>query len=101
MNNTEFAELLLTRIYDLAEKNGHHTVVNFIDEAKKFGITDQGKVENIADYLKNRGLIDASFTVRWSTRFYNRKWCNFCRKRWRHRNYFKIPKCAEFVHRKH
>jgi len=63
MTNTELAELFITLVYDEAESKGHHTQV-FLDEiAKKFGVTDQSKVINVAKYLDSRGLIKGIFRI--------------------------------------
>jgi hypothetical protein len=57
MTNMELAELFLTTIFDEAEAKGHTTQVHLDVVADKFGVTDQMKVRNAADYLHSRGLI--------------------------------------------
>ena len=63
MTNTQLAELLLVRLYDLAEAEGHGKWYSLNEIAAEFGVTDKGKVFNIADALEDRGLIQASFTM--------------------------------------
>ena len=62
MTNTELAELLLTTVFDTAEKEGHHTPVPLVKVAQQFGIKDAVKVYNLAKFLESRGLIDPLYT---------------------------------------
>jgi len=62
MKNIELAELLLTRIYDIAENEGHGSIIDLMEESQKFGIKDRGKVDNIAEYLASQGLINADYS---------------------------------------
>lgn len=62
MTNTQLAELLLVRLYDLAESQGHSELHALNEIAAEFGITDKSKVFNLAKTLEGRGLIQGSFT---------------------------------------
>jgi hypothetical protein len=61
MTNTQLAELLLVRLYDLAESGGHMTLHELNPIAKELGVTDSMKVFNIAKSLEQRGLIKGAF----------------------------------------
>ncbi len=61
MTNTQLAELLLVRLYDLAEAEGHGRWHSLNEIAAEFSVTDKEKVFNIADALERRGLIQATF----------------------------------------
>jgi len=62
MTNTELAELLLTTVFDTAEKEGHDTLVPLVEVAQKFGIKDDMKVHNLAKFLESRDLIRPLYT---------------------------------------
>lgn len=62
MTNTQLTELLLVRLYDMAEAEGHGRWHSLNETAAEFGVTDKEKVHNIADALERRGLIQASFS---------------------------------------
>ena len=62
MKTGELAELVLLRLYDLAEKEGHLRFFSVNDIAAEFGVADKAKVLNIAKLLENRGLIQAAHT---------------------------------------
>ena len=61
MTNTELAELLLVRLYELAEAEGHFKFHGLNEIAAEFGISDKSKVFNLGQALERRGLIQASF----------------------------------------
>jgi hypothetical protein len=63
MRNVELAELLLVRLYDLAESEGHLKLHSLNAIAEEFGETDMGKVFNVAKALEGRGLIQAAFAM--------------------------------------
>jgi hypothetical protein len=62
MTNTQLTELLLARLYELAESQGHFEMQSLNEIALEFGVTDMGKVFNLAKALEGRGLIKGSFT---------------------------------------
>jgi predicted nucleotide-binding protein len=62
MKTGEIAELILFRLYELAEKESHSELFSINDIAAEFGVTDKTKVLNIAKLLENRGLIVAAHT---------------------------------------
>ena len=61
VTNTELAELLLVRLYDLAEAEGHFKLHGLNEIAAGFGISDMAKVFRLAEALEGRGLIKAAF----------------------------------------
>lgn len=63
MNNTELAELLLAKLYELGEADGYTGTHSLTDIAAEFGVTEPGKVVNAAKILHDRGLILASFIL--------------------------------------
>lgn len=62
MTNTEFAELLLLRLYDLAESEGYAHLHDLMAIARQLGVTDDVKVLRIGKTLADRGLIQEAFT---------------------------------------
>jgi len=58
----ELAELILARLYALAEKEGHSRLFSVNDIAAEFGVEDKARVLNVAKVLENRGLIKAAHT---------------------------------------
>ena len=61
MTNTELSELLLVRLYDLAESEGHFKLHDLNETAQEFGITDMARVFRLAQALEGRGLITGAF----------------------------------------
>jgi hypothetical protein len=61
MTNTELSELLLVRLYDLAEAEGHFKLHDLNGIAREFGVTDMARVFRLAQALEGRGLITGSF----------------------------------------
>ena len=62
MKSAELAELFLTKLYELAESSDYSQHFNLRKIASEFGETDRTKVRNIAEYLKDKGLIKAFFS---------------------------------------
>jgi len=62
METGEAAELILFRLYELAEKESHSELFSINDIAADFSVTHKTKVLNIAKLLENRGLIVAAHT---------------------------------------
>lgn len=62
MSDTELAELLLARLYELANAEGRFKLHRLGTIAAGFGATDKAKVFSVANALERRGLISASFT---------------------------------------
>ena len=60
MNMTELSELLLVRLYELAEENSSD-MHDLMEIGEKFGETDKFKIHQAAQVLDDRGLIKASF----------------------------------------
>lgn len=69
MNNSELLELLLARLYELAEKEGHGKYFSLNTIAADLGVEDKGKVLNVARLLGDRGLIHATHTHSGSSGF--------------------------------
>lgn len=63
MTNTELAELLLVRLYELAEAEGHAKLHGLNEIAAEFGVSDKAKVFNLAKALEQRGLIQGAFVM--------------------------------------
>jgi hypothetical protein len=61
MTNTELSELLLVRLYDLAEAEGHFKLHDLNEIAQDFGVTDMARVFRLAQALEGRDLITGSF----------------------------------------
>src|SRR5262249_36915253 len=62
MTNTEFAELLLLHLYDMAEAEGYSRLHDLRQIARQLGVTDDAKVLRIGKMLADRGLIQEAFT---------------------------------------
>jgi len=63
VTNTELAELLLVRLYDLAETEGYLKYHRLNEIAAEFGVSDKEKVFNLGKALERRGQIYATFTM--------------------------------------
>jgi CxxC motif-containing protein (DUF1111 family) len=63
VTNTELAELLLVRLYELAEAEGHSKFHGLNEIAAEFGVSDKSKVFNLGKVLEGRGLIQGSFVM--------------------------------------
>jgi len=61
MTMTELADLILARMYDLAQKQGYSEDFDINAIAQEFGETDTHKVSNAARVLEGHGWIDATF----------------------------------------
>jgi hypothetical protein len=61
VTNTELAELLLVRLYELAEAEGYSKHHGLNEIAAEFAISDKSKVFNLGKALERRGLIQAVF----------------------------------------
>jgi hypothetical protein len=61
MTTTQLTELLLLRLYDLANSRGHGEPIDLAAVAEEFGETDQMKVYTAGTILQSRGLIRAAF----------------------------------------
>jgi hypothetical protein len=63
LSNTELAELILTKLYDLAEESGYDGFWNIKAIAKDLGEKDTQKIFNIAKLLQMQGYITAIFAM--------------------------------------
>lgn len=63
ISNTELAELILTRLYELAESSGYGTYWNIISIANEFYEKDFQKIFNIVKYLENYGFISPIYAL--------------------------------------
>lgn len=63
MTMTELSELLLVRLYDLANEKNSSDLHDLNKLAEGFGESDRHKVEQAAHVLDNRGLISVSFNM--------------------------------------
>lgn len=61
VTNIQLAELLLVRLYDLAETEGHFKLHGLNEIAAELGISDKSKVFNLGKALEGRGLIQGAF----------------------------------------
>lgn len=69
MTNSELSELILIRLYELAERQGHGKHISLNTLAAELGVEDKGKVLNVARLLESRGQIRAVHTVAGSSAF--------------------------------
>lgn len=61
MTSTELSELLLVRLYDLAEAEGHFKLHDLNGIARELGVTDMARIFRLAQALEGRDLITGSF----------------------------------------
>lgn len=62
MKTAELSELMLVRLYDLAESEGHGNFYSLDEIAAEFGVKDSAKVMAVADVLESQGFIKTAHT---------------------------------------